>query len=143
PSVTLAPGAARALQTMRGAGWGLAVLTNGHVAVQRRKVLALGVEALVDCVLYAEEHAAGGKPAPAAFEAAVLRLGVAPARVVMVGNDLDADVRGAERAGLRAIHLEASVPAVPREPAGATVSSLAEVPPLAESLIPRAGADVR
>ena len=142
PAVELATGAATTLHTLRAGGWGLAVLTNGQAALQQRKVRALGVEALVDCVVYAEDHAMGGKPAPEAFEAVVARLGVSRTRAVMVGNDLDADVRGAARAGLHTIHLQPSLLGT-REPAGVTASSLSEVPPLAESLVPAGDTDAR
>lgn len=143
PAVELATGAATMLQALRAGGWRLAVLTNGPAAVQERKVRALGVEVLVDCVVYAENHAIGGKPAPQAFEATVARLGVSPARAVMVGNDLDADVRGAARAGLHTIHLQPSLQGLPRDAAGVTALCLSDVPSLAESLIPRGTTDVR
>jgi HAD superfamily hydrolase (TIGR01458 family) len=42
-----------------------------------------------------------GKPAPQFFRAAVADLGVDPARVLMVGDDIDADVIGAVDAGLQ------------------------------------------
>ncbi len=54
-------------------------------------------------------HASGvaptvlGKPATAFFESAVELLGAPPAQTVMVGDDLDADVRGAQAAGLRGV----------------------------------------
>jgi ribonucleotide monophosphatase NagD (HAD superfamily) len=41
-----------------------------------------------------------GKPAPAFFAAAVGELGVDPGRVLMVGDDIHADVLGAQDAGL-------------------------------------------
>jgi HAD superfamily hydrolase (TIGR01458 family) len=53
------------------------------------------------------EHAAGrsalvfGKPAPAFFEGAAAQLGVAKEEIVMVGDDIETDVRGAMRAGLK------------------------------------------
>lgn len=135
PSVSLAYGAALTLGRLRTRGWRLGILTNGLAAVQRRKVLALGVEALVDAVVYAEEHAAGGKPAAAAFEAVIRDLGVECARAVMVGNDLECDIRGAARAGLQAIHVH------PASEAGLQASSLelvelSAVPDLAERLVP-------
>ncbi|HHQ42717.1 MAG TPA: TIGR01458 family HAD-type hydrolase [Chromatiales bacterium] len=55
------------------------------------------------------EHAAGveaeivGKPAPAFFHAACADLGVAPARCLMIGDDVEADVLGALGAGLQAL----------------------------------------
>jgi HAD superfamily hydrolase (TIGR01458 family) len=54
------------------------------------------------------EHAADrravvlGKPAKAFFEAAARRLGIAPERLWMLGDDIRADIGGAQRAGLRA-----------------------------------------
>lgn len=52
------------------------------------------------------EHASGrpamvfGKPAAPFFEAAAAKLGLAPSEVMMIGDDIDADVRGAMAAGL-------------------------------------------
>ncbi|MFM1892040.1 MAG: hypothetical protein RLZ44_1117 [Pseudomonadota bacterium] len=43
-----------------------------------------------------------GKPDPAFFEAALTRLGVAPADTLMIGDDVVGDIRGAQRAGLKA-----------------------------------------
>lgn len=42
-----------------------------------------------------------GKPAPAFFQAALARLGVAAKDTLMVGDDVIGDVQGAQRAGLR------------------------------------------
>jgi phospholysine phosphohistidine inorganic pyrophosphate phosphatase len=53
------------------------------------------------------EHATGrkalvfGKPAAAFFRMATQKLGL-PARILMVGDDIQADVRGAQKAGLQA-----------------------------------------
>jgi ribonucleotide monophosphatase NagD (HAD superfamily) len=44
-----------------------------------------------------------GKPAAAMFEAALAAVGVAADHAVMVGDDLDSDVHGAQGAGLRGV----------------------------------------
>jgi phospholysine phosphohistidine inorganic pyrophosphate phosphatase len=55
------------------------------------------------------QHATGrepivfGKPAARFFHAAADRLGLVPAEVLMVGDDVDADVRGAIAAGLKGV----------------------------------------
>ncbi|MES1993500.1 MAG: TIGR01458 family HAD-type hydrolase [Pseudomonadota bacterium] len=55
------------------------------------------------------EYAAGvqaeviGKPAPAMFHTACAQLGLPPDQVVMVGDDVEADVLGALEAGLQAV----------------------------------------
>jgi HAD superfamily hydrolase (TIGR01458 family) len=55
------------------------------------------------------EHATGreavvvGKPAPGFFALAVAALGLPPGRVAAVGDDVEADVAGAQAAGLRGV----------------------------------------
>jgi HAD superfamily hydrolase (TIGR01458 family) len=44
-----------------------------------------------------------GKPAPEFFARALAPLGVPPAEALMVGDDLEADVGGAQRAGMRGV----------------------------------------
>jgi HAD superfamily hydrolase (TIGR01458 family) len=44
-----------------------------------------------------------GKPAPAFFEAAAVRLGVPAQQLAMVGDDIRGDVEGAQRAGIRGV----------------------------------------
>ncbi|MEM7225203.1 MAG: TIGR01458 family HAD-type hydrolase [Pseudomonadota bacterium] len=60
----------------------------------------------------AVEYAAGvdavvvGKPAAPFFHLALADLGVAPGDAVMVGDDIEADIGGAQAAGLKAIQVE-------------------------------------
>lgn len=87
------------------------------------------------------EYAAGveadvvGKPSPAYFEAALAELGAAPAEAVMVGDDVDSDVGGAQAAGLRGVLVrtgkfrEESLAAAPSSP-DEVVDSIADVPAL-------------
>jgi HAD superfamily hydrolase (TIGR01458 family) len=42
-----------------------------------------------------------GKPAATYFQAAATKLGVPPEEILMIGDDIDIDVGGAQRAGLR------------------------------------------
>lgn len=44
-----------------------------------------------------------GKPARAMFEAALAELGVPASQALMIGDDIEADIGGAQRAGLRAV----------------------------------------
>ena len=85
------------------------------------------------------EYAAGvaaevvGKPTGAYFDAALAELGASPAEAVMVGDDIEADVGGAKRAGLRAVLVrtgkfrEETLAAAEVQPDG-IVESIAEVP---------------
>ena len=78
----------------------VAVLTNGPVELQARKLATLG---LGDLALFASSELPAPKPDVRAYEAACTELGVLPARTVMVGDDLTNDVEGALYAGLRSV----------------------------------------
>jgi len=124
----------RALRALRREGWTVAVLTNGDPAVQRNKIAALGLEPLVDHVLYAEEHAPGGKPDAAAFEVALNRLQIPPSRCVAVGDDPVRDIGGAAALGLRTIQVLAAA-ATGRVEADAVVAAFPDVPRRANLLV--------
>lgn len=106
PTLQLPRESRQVLDEMR-ARWRVAIVTNGLPSVQRRKVKALGLEALVDAVIYAEEHGTGsGKPDPAPFLAAARALDVRPDRCIFVGDDPVRDAGGAARVGIPAILLQ-------------------------------------
>jgi putative hydrolase of the HAD superfamily len=103
PSLGLPMSSVCTLEALR-ADFRLGIVTNGFPGVQRRKVAALGVERLVDTVVYAYEHGGGlGKPDAEPFLAAADRLGVTPEACVFVGDDLHRDIAGARGAGMRTI----------------------------------------
>lgn len=138
PRLRLPRASMRVLATLR-EGWRVGILTNGPPDIQARKVRALGLEPLVDTVVYAQAVGAGlGKPDRSAFIEVARRLKVRPSRVVMVGDDGVADVAGAIGAGMRAILLrkyvrDTRVGLVAN--ADAVVESIDEVPSAAMKLI--------
>jgi FMN phosphatase YigB (HAD superfamily) len=107
PNLRLPRASADVLTHLREDGWRIAVLTNGLPLVQRGKVRALGIGPLVDAVIYAEEHATGGKPAAAAFCAAMNALGLAAPQCVCVGDDTTCDIAGGSAQGIRTVWLDA------------------------------------
>lgn len=115
----------------------VAVLTNGDPSVQRSKVAALGVDALVDVVVYAAEHHPLGKPAHAPFLAVERALAVDPARCVMVGDALEKDVAGALGAGWHSIWKRSrrAAPCGSVPESVIVVTRLAEVPRLADKIL--------
>ena len=134
PTLVLGPVAAAVLEQMRADGWRLGILTNGLPATQRAKVAALGLGARVDAVLCAEEHAPGGKPSRAAFDAALATLGVQAAQTVFIGDDLIRDVAGARHAGMRTIRV-ANGRAPARTDDADAVAGLEDVPAAAARLV--------
>ena len=73
----------------------LAALSNGNACLRR-----IGLMPLFRFQLGAREHGAA-KPEASIFHAACERLGCAPGEVLHVGDDVEMDVVGAHRAGLR------------------------------------------
>jgi putative hydrolase of the HAD superfamily len=140
PTLTLGSVAAAVLAQLRADGWQVAILTNGLPATQRAKVEALGLEARVDAVLYAEEHAPGGKPSRAAFDAALSTLGVPASRAVFIGDDLVRDIHGARAAGLSTIRVVAASHTRRAEDDADTLARLEEVPAVAGRLVKGSGA---
>ena len=93
------------LSHARATGWRIVVLTNGVPEIQRNKVAALGLRPLVDGVVYADDVIPGGKPAAAAFEAALQLLALPAHDCVCVGDDLHRDVAGAQALGMATVWL--------------------------------------
>jgi putative hydrolase of the HAD superfamily len=134
PQLWLSHGAMTALATLRQQGWGTALLTNGDPTVQAAKVSVLGLEALVDHVVYASEHAPGGKPSREPFLEVLRRLGVAPHHAVMVGDDAVNDIEGARAVGIHTIFL-ARAGRLQTDRADAIVHLLSDVPAVAATLL--------
>ena len=139
PALALGSVASAVLAQLRADGWRVAILTNGLPATQRAKVEALGLEGRVDAVLYAEEHAPGGKPSGAAFDAALAAVGVPGGRAVFIGDDLVRDVHGARAAGLSTLRVAPKGAPRTRDDADAIVT-LEEVPATAGRFVKGSGA---
>ena len=91
------PGVREALLRLKDAGLKTAALSDFPVG---RKLEYFGIADLFDVVLGFPESGRL-KPRPEPFLAMAERLGVAPHEILYVGNKLDYDVRGAEKAGMR------------------------------------------
>ncbi|WP_350281716.1 HAD family hydrolase [Kribbella sp. HUAS MG21] len=96
-----------------------AVVSEKHYRrYQRFKLERLGLAAEID-LLIAGDTLPAGKPDPRAFAHALQRLDAAPHDVMMVGDSLTNDVRGARAVGIDAVlvdrsgrHAQAGVPRV-------------------------------
>jgi HAD superfamily hydrolase (TIGR01450 family) len=76
-----------------------------------------------------------GKPSVAFFELALRRLGIAPSEAVMIGDNVETDIKGGKAAGLFSILISESniKPTIDRAQADLAVHHLAELLPLFES----------
>jgi len=84
----------------------LGIVTDGYLAVQRRKVAALGLDELVDTVVYSDRWGrAAWKPSRRPFCEVLARLGAEPARSVYVADNPAKDFFGPRRLGMTAIRI--------------------------------------
>jgi putative hydrolase of the HAD superfamily len=101
------PGVEAMLDDLRSAGVATGLVSDGHAAVQRRKLAGLGAVAdRLDVVVMTDELGpAYAKPSPVPFRVACRILDVSPSLAVYVGNDPRKDFKGARDAGLHTIRL--------------------------------------
>ncbi len=99
-----APGAGRMLERLAAREVPMAVVSNGPVDMQRAALRALGFEGYFRVVLVSgDPDVACRKPAPRIFALACSGLRTAPSETLMVGDTLEADIRGALDYGLQAV----------------------------------------
>ncbi len=102
---TAYPDAVPALERVRAAGLRVAVVTNGMSDLQWLKLERAGLTRYADA--FVASSAAGiGKPDARIFELALERIGCAAGAALMVGDNLERDVAGAQAAGLRAAWID-------------------------------------
>lgn len=95
----LIPGALNALEELAEVAT-LAVVSNGAARVQQARIRDSGIERYMDGV-YISERVGATKPSAKSFDHALRDLGVTDrSRVLVVGDDLNADIKGGRNAGL-------------------------------------------
>src|SRR3954452_13485100 len=98
------PDAPPVLAQLRERGVRLVVVSNWDCSLP--DVLEdIGLAALVDAVV-ASAVVGAAKPDPRIFEAALAAAGCEPTQALHVGDSFDADIEGARRAGIPALHLD-------------------------------------
>jgi putative hydrolase of the HAD superfamily len=104
--MTLFPEAHDVLRALRARGLPLALVTNGDAREQRAKIERHALAPFFDAILIEGEMGVG-KPEAVVYRRALEALGVqAGPEVWMVGDHLEFDVAGSQRAGLRAAWID-------------------------------------
>lgn len=104
--MALLPGAKEALEFCAARKLPLALITNGPEDMQRAAVRAVDLEEYFQTILISgDPDVAVRKPHPRIFELACGALDSQPENTLMVGDNLEADVRGALQYGMQAVHL--------------------------------------
>ena len=98
------PDVAPTLQGLSGRGLKLGIISNWDDRL-RPLLSALRLDAHFEVIVISCEVGAS-KPASAIFEAAIAQLGVPADSILHVGDSFEADVQGANSAGLRAVRVD-------------------------------------
>ena len=104
-TIEVIPGALDTLRTLRSSGIRLGLITNGDAAGQRAKVQKAGLEPLFDSTLVAGEFGVA-KPDPRIFLHTLDLLQAKPHEAWMVGDNLYADIGGAQAVGIQGIWVD-------------------------------------
>lgn len=107
----LAPGSLDGLRALADTGVTLAIVSNSDGTLEERlraeAICQVGPGDGVPMAIVIDSDAVGvAKPDPAIFHLALEACGVAPERVLHIGDTVGADVNGALAAGVRPIHLD-------------------------------------
>jgi beta-phosphoglucomutase len=121
--IALLPGVERWLRRLQADGWRQAIASAAPRANVEAIVAALDIEAYFDAISSAED-VQRGKPDPQVFLVAAERVGVPPARCVVI-EDAPAGLLGAQRGGMRSIGVRSSHAELQ---ADIVVDTLAELP---------------
>lgn len=103
----LFPDAVPLLERLELLGLPYGLVTNAGAAYQRDKLQRVGLADRFE-VMVAVDDLGVGKPDPRVFHLACERLGVSPGRSLYLGDEPDADARGARAAGLVGVWLDRS-----------------------------------
>ena len=104
-TIEVIPGALDTLRSLRDRGVRLGLITNGDAAGQRAKVQKAGLEPLFDSTLVAGEFGVA-KPDPRVFNHTLDCLQVSSSEAWMVGDNLYADIGGAQGVGIPGVWVD-------------------------------------
>jgi HAD superfamily hydrolase (TIGR01509 family) len=120
--LTPLPGAREWLTRLHGAGWKQAIVTSAPRANAAVMLDALGLGHVFESVVVAEDVTVG-KPDPEVFLTGAARLGVPPARAIVV-EDAASGIEGARRARMKSVGVNSRVAL----PADVVVTTLTDLP---------------
>ncbi len=91
----------------------LHVITNGFREVQQEKLQRSGIDRYFELVVNSETIGVK-KPNPLIFQEALRLAAVRPDRSMMIGDNLEADILGAEAVGMQTLHFNSASEEVPK-----------------------------
>ncbi len=130
---TVLPGAIELIDTLKGTGVPVGILSNGFTEVQNRKLQVTGLDKMIDLMVLSDEIGIN-KPNAGLFEHAMKRARQSSSSAqLMIGDNATTDIAGAISAGWNAILYDRSLPLLHTRGQGYhIVSDLGQIPFLLE-----------
>ncbi len=125
----LVPGALQLLEHLRRKGYTTCVVSNGFRGTQQQKLRSAGVEGYIDRIVLSDDCGIT-KPFRGIYDYALQQCGASAGQAVMIGDDPEADIEGAHRAGLRTVYYNCRGVDPAPGTATFTVTRIADVIPL-------------
>jgi putative hydrolase of the HAD superfamily len=114
------------LEYLKAKSYPLHLITNGFEKTQHAKMKNSGIDHYFTHVITSE--AAGiMKPHVAIFEYAMEKAGASPHHCIMIGDTLDADIEGANNAGIDTVYFNPAIPAIGNIQPKYVIESLGEL----------------
>lgn len=139
PGVIPFPEVPDVIDTLREKGLRLGIITNAYqpMWMRDRELSLLGLDPdLFECRTSSADHG-NLKPHPAVFEHTLQGLGVAASEAVFVGDNLEADIAGAQKVGMKAVLRTSNETPFPGSvQPDAAIDTLNELFPLLETWFP-------
>ena len=126
----LIPGAKEILDNLQARRFRLGMISNGDSPIQRLKLRRFDLEKYFEMILI-EGEVGFGKPDRRIYELALSKLGTAPDKTVMVGDNLKWDVAGPQSVGMRGIWFDVKKRGLQKDSTvvpDAVITSIAELP---------------
>lgn len=104
PEIKLYAGARDVLLKLK-QRYALALITNGHVEMQKRKVRLLGISDIFQKIVYAQVYDKEEKPSVLPYKDALQGLNIEPIEAIYVGDNPYTDFIGARKLGIVTVRL--------------------------------------
>lgn len=114
--IRLYPGVQEALNTLREKGYRLWLLSNAQAVFTRCELKHLGLTDAFHGIYLSSDYGCR-KPDRRFFQSLLKEQSLEPSRCLMIGNDLDTDIAGAEKAGLATLYLHTNLTPGTQRPA--------------------------
>ncbi|MDE6716095.1 MAG: YjjG family noncanonical pyrimidine nucleotidase [Muribaculaceae bacterium] len=123
---TAVPGAREVLEDLYRKGMPLGILSNGFAGIQQQKLRSAGLLHYFKEIVLSDEVGVT-KPLPGIFEFATRKAGTAPHRIMMIGDNYEADIVGAHTQGWKTVYFDRKAAAPNPTVADYTIRNLSEL----------------